>query len=145
MAGVEQFLAGVRRDENGAALRRDGAQTFGKPLPAGRVETGAGLVEDENLWIRQKREREAESLPHAAGELANCHRGVLRETGFLQQLRGARGRGAADVAIQLHRLRHGEIRVQPAGLRHVADQRANRASVAQRIASRDGDLSLRSR
>ena len=56
----------MRRDEDGTALLLDERADHVPELrDAGRVETVAGLVEDQQLGVGEEAARDAETLPHA--------------------------------------------------------------------------------
>ena len=73
-----------------AAARRRSRQ----PFAAGGVEARARFVEHQDARVGQERERKAEALPHAAGQIADRDGRVAAETRLLEQqlaaLRAAR-------------------------------------------------------
>lgn len=71
----------VAEDEHGASLVRELANVAAQPSNALRVETVRRLVQDEHSWVAEHRRREAETLPHPEGELADPSPRVLREPG----------------------------------------------------------------
>ena len=83
-AELANVLDDVRR-ENDDHVVADLRQQIQKPMTLVRVETGGRLVDDEQLRLSGERDRDAESLLHAAGESADGFLARVPQIGLLEQ------------------------------------------------------------
>ena len=91
-----------------------------------RIESGGGLVHDENLWIVKQRAAEAEALGHALGEFVGKAVGERDEVGEIHHLVDALAALSALVAegagVEVEVLQHGHVVVVAEVIRHPADE-----------------------
>ncbi len=66
-------------------LRADGAEEIEEAVALGGVETGGGLVDDDELWVGEQRLGDAEALLHAAGVGAERFLAGVPEIGLLEE------------------------------------------------------------
>jgi hypothetical protein len=67
----------VRRQQDAAAAVGEAAQQAPHPADAGGVQAVGRLVQDQHLGVPQQRVRDAESLAHAQGVVADAPPGLL--------------------------------------------------------------------
>ena len=113
----------------------DPAQLLPDRQPAGRVEAGGRLVEEQDLGLVDERRGEVEPALHAAGVALDHPVGGVLELDQLQQL--ARARSAAPSAlepeqppVQDQQLAAGLARVEAGLLQRDADPAADLVRVA---------------
>src|SRR2546428_3112407 len=118
-----RFARPVRAHEHGAAGIRQIRERRGQPVLAGAVESGGGLVEQEELRTREQRPRNGQALAHAAGEIAHQ---ILAAPGETRRVE--RGTGPAFGRIEALETREenqvlfgGEIVVEQSAVRDKAD------------------------
>src|SRR2546430_1564899 len=58
--------------EHGPALGRDPVEELSEGARGGAIESGEGLIEQQELRLVQDRAGDRESLPHAAGEAGDA-------------------------------------------------------------------------
>ena len=89
------LLEVLRREEHGRARVGERADDVPQLAPAAGVESRRRLVEEEDLGRDDEAEREVEAAAHAAGVGADALGRGIRQPEALEQLRGARLRGAS--------------------------------------------------
>ena len=137
VAELVGLLEVLRREEDRRALAVDPAQLLPDRQPAGRVEAGGRLVEEQDLGLVHERRREVEPALHAAGvALDHAVGGVLELDQLEQLLRPARVASAASSPnsrpCRTSSSRPGLARVEAGLLQRDADPAAGAVGVARR-------------
>ncbi len=129
--------------QHGHAVRGQLAHHLPQLAAGNRIDADAGLVQQQDPRLAQQRAGQAQLLLHAAGQLAGRPRGEAGEVGEGQQaleaVSAALADDAAQIGVQLQVLLHRQVFVQTELLRHIADQRAQRVAVGDRVQALDAD------
>ena len=83
-AQLADVLDDVRGEDDHAVLAQL-AEQVQEAHALGRVEAGGRLVDDDEPRVAEQRHRDAEALPHAAGEAAELLLAHVPEVGLPQQ------------------------------------------------------------
>src|SRR5207344_357067 len=84
------FVHKVRSKQDGLAARYELLQALPDQVPRLRIETGGGLVQNQQIGIVDQCTREREAPFHSARQRLNARIGTSFETGELQQFRDPR-------------------------------------------------------
>src|SRR5579864_1030928 len=79
----------TRQKHRDAMFRRKSSDQFTDFVDASRVESIRGFVENEELWLREESERDAEALPHALRICLHEPMGVVFQMNDPQHARDA--------------------------------------------------------
>lgn len=115
-----RLLQVVRGEEDRTALVGLFAHGGPEGVPRGDVHPGGRLVEDDQVVVPGRRQREADPLLLAAGELVDHAVGDLGDTRAVEHV-GDRAGVAVQIAGQLDQLADLDVLHQSAALQHRAD------------------------
>ncbi len=111
-------------------LRRFVAQDFLQARAPAGIETQARLIEEQNGRVRQKEQREAEPLAHAAGKRAGALVRRIGEADLVEQRSAARGVDAAQSRVEFQDVEAAEPRMKLRVLREVGERALRRDDAA---------------
>ncbi len=136
--GLLQVLGG---EEDGDPVGDQAADDVPQAAAAARVQSGGGLVEEEQARVADQAHRQVEAAAHAPGVGGGRFAGGVGQGEPLQQVGGAPAPGAAAQPVQVgHQaqvLLAGEQAVDRGVLAGDADLRAHRVGLADRVVAED--------
>src|SRR5262249_59309765 len=100
VAELRCLLHVVRRQQDGGAGTLERADALPDEPPGLGIESGGGLVEDEQSWLVEQRARQHESPAHASRERLDALAAMIAELGETDQLlRAANGLARRDAGV----------------------------------------------
>ena len=131
----------VSGDDQRDALTLQPVEPFPEQVSRLGVESGRGLVEDQDLWSIDESPRDRQAALHATGQVVNLVVRPLGELRELQELRRALAKyltGDIEVAAEhLQVQSNGELQLERVLLGHHAEAAADLGAVRARIEAQD--------
>jgi len=137
LVGLLEVLGG---EEDRGAGCVDAADLVPDGEPGSRVQSGRGLVEEQDLGLVDERARQIEAALHPSGIGLGPPFGGVRQTDQLEQLIGAVAPGGAcdpiEPALELEQLAAGLHRIEPDLLQRDADISPHLVVIAHHVVAR---------
>ncbi len=134
----------VRGEDEGDAALLEAEQAVPDDVPGLRVETGGGLVEDQDVRVVDEAPGDREAALHAAGQRVDLVVGALGELNEVEQLVGALvdqlARQPEVAAVDEQVLAHRQLVVQGVFLRDDAEPGPDRGPVADGVTAENGKI-----
>ena len=139
----------VGRDDEGDALPLESEEAVPQDVPGLRVQTGRGLVEEQQLGVVDEAAGDDQPALHAAGEVLDLVGPALAQLGEVEQLSGPLPHLCAaqseEPPVDPQVLLDGELLVEQVLLRAVADACPDLLPVDGRVETEDAQLAARHR